>query len=103
MAKNRGKEAFFQDDSFDIKEQEVQEVYTIGTRSTRRKIQEVQEVYSGIEFGATQGRKGQKAPRINMAFHPEVHKWIKTRSKQLGISATELVNGILYREMSKGE
>lgn len=51
-----------------------------------------------IVFGATQGKKGHKAPRINMAFSPDNHKWIKTRSKQLGISATELVNTIIARE-----
>lgn len=105
MAKNRGKEAFFQDDSFNVEEREVQEVQEHSTRSTgstRGNVQEVQEVQE-IEFGSTQGRKGQKAPRINMAFHPEVHTWIKTRSKQLGISATEFVNRILYNEMLKGE
>lgn len=54
-----------------------------------------------VTFGATQGKKGHKAPRINMAFSPDNHKWIKTRSKQLGISATELVNTIIDRERLK--
>lgn len=54
-----------------------------------------------IIFGATQGRKGQKAPRINMAFSPANHEWIKKRSKQLGVSATVLVNTIIERERLK--
>lgn len=54
-----------------------------------------------IVFGATQGKKGHKAPRINMAFSPENHAWIKERSKQLGVSATELVNAIIENERLK--
>lgn len=50
----------------------------------------------------TQGRKGHKSPRINMAFSPDNHAWIKTRSRQLGISATEFVNSILDTERTKG-
>lgn len=56
---------------------------------------------STITFGKTQGKKGHKAPRINMAFSPENYKWIKTRSRQIGISATEFVNTILERERLK--
>lgn len=51
-----------------------------------------------IKFGATQGRKGHKAPRINLAFSPENHAWIKSYSRQLGISATELVNTIIEQK-----
>lgn len=71
------------------KEQDVQENNTTSTTST-------------ITFGETQGRKGHKAPRINMAFSPENHEWIKTRSRQLGMSATEFVNTILTNERLKG-
>lgn len=97
MANKRGKEAFFEDETFNIEEQQVQAVQEQSTISTTNKYK------PNIEFGATQGKKGHKAPRINMAFHPEVHSWIKTRSRQLGISATEFVNRILYEEMKKGE
>ena len=77
-------------DSFKENAQDAQEVCTTSTISTRGETQEVQEV----EFGATQGKKGQKAPRINMAFSPDVHRWIKTYSRQQGQTATELVNNI---------
>lgn len=103
MADNKkGKAAFFDDDTFDIDQmtvvpagkmeqfaQDVQEDNTTSTTST-------------ITFGETQGRKGHKAPRINMAFSPENHEWIKTRSRQLGMSATEFVNTILTNERLKG-
>lgn len=82
---------------------EVQQVQEVPAQ----KVHEVQEVHEEkpytpvVEFGATQGKKGHKAPRINMAFNPDNHAWIKTRSKQLGISATEFVNQILDRERLK--
>ncbi len=47
-------------------------------------------------FGSTQGRKGQKAKRINMAFSDENYEFIKTKSNELGCTATELVNQIIY-------
>ena len=92
MARNnpQHKNAFSLDpESFKDQAQEVQEAQEEGTTST-------------ISFGATQGRKGHKAPRINMAFSPDNHAWIKTRSRQLGISATEFVNTILDNERRKG-
>ena len=101
MADNkRGKAAFFSDDDFKIEKQEVQEVQA----KTAQQVQDAQEegTTSTISFGATQGRKGHKAPRINMAFSPDNHAWIKTRSRQLGISATEFVNTILDNERMKG-
>lgn len=45
-----------------------------------------------IVFGSTQGKKGHKVSRINMAFTPENHEWLKKHSRELGISATELAN-----------
>lgn len=48
----------------------------------------------------TQGRKGCKATRINMAFTPDNHEYIKTMSKISGMSMTEYINMIIaeYRE-----
>ena len=47
------------------------------------------------EARGTQGRKGCKLPRINMAFSPENHAHIKRTARQLGISATEYVNSLV--------
>lgn len=103
MARNnpQHKNAFSLDpESFKDQAQEVQEVQA----KTTQQVQDAQEdgTTSTISFGATQGRKGHKAPRINMAFSPDNHAWIKTRSRQLGISATEFVNTILDNERMKG-
>lgn len=90
-------------DSFKEQATDAQVVQEVQVHPAQQ-VQDAQEnnTTSTISFGATQGRKGHKAPRINMAFSPENHAWIKTRSRQLGISATEFVNTILDNERTKG-
>lgn len=86
----------FENNAVDVHDaHQVQEVNTTSTTNTK--------VEPEIVFGSTQGKKGHKAPRINMAFSPDVHAWIKTTSRQQGISATEFVNKILKNEMKKSE
>lgn len=48
----------------------------------------------------TQGRKGCKAIRINMAFTPENHEFIKVMSKASGNTMTEFTNLVIsaYRK-----
>ena len=48
----------------------------------------------------TQGRKGCKATRINMAFTPENHDYIKIMARISGKSMTEYANAVIakYRE-----
>ena len=43
----------------------------------------------------TQGRKGVKAIRINMAFTPSNHEFIKVMSKATGRTMTELTNQVI--------
>lgn len=43
----------------------------------------------------TQGRKGAKAIRINMAFTPENHKFIKVYARSTGQTMTEACNQML--------
>lgn len=59
----------------------------------------------------TQGRKGCKAARINMAFTPENHEFIKLLAKASGRTMTELTNDIIaayraehpeFEEQAKG-
>lgn len=48
----------------------------------------------------TQGRKGCKATRINMAFTPDNHEFIKVMAKASGHSMTEFTNMVIaaYRK-----
>lgn len=45
----------------------------------------------------TQGRKGCKATRINMAFTPENHEFIKIMSSITGQTMTEFANLVIER------
>ena len=86
MTNKRGKSPFFSDDDFKIDPLEM---------NIKPETPEKPDYSPKIVFGATQGRKGHKAPRMNMAFSPVNHVWLKTKSRQLGISATDLVNQLI--------
>lgn len=87
-----GKKSAFNADEFVIERKNTQEVQEV------QQVQEVYEVKPDVKFGETQGKKGHKSPRINMAFSPENHAWIKEQSRMNGMSITEFVNQILDRE-----
>lgn len=73
----------------------TQEVQEVNTRSTRR-----EEPKEENTIGSTQGRKGHKLKRINMAYSDSNYEYIKMESRRRGISATEFVNEIIeaYRK-----
>lgn len=52
------------------------------------------------ELYSTQGRKGHKLKRINMAFSDPVYAYIKYESRRRGLSATHLVNSIISEYMN---
>lgn len=74
---------------------EVQEEPVVPPVHTAQDVQQVQEVSSGRELGSTQGKKGQKLRRINMAFSDQNHAYITQESRRRGISATAFVNQII--------
>ncbi len=51
--------------------------------------------------GTTQGRKGCKAIRINMAFSPDVHEYIKKMARARGLTFTEFTNDVFRRSMER--
>ena len=54
-----------------------------------------QEVAARREALQTQGRKGCRATRINMAFTPENHEFIKVMAKASGKTMTEFTNLVI--------
>ena len=50
---------------------------------------------------STQGKKGQKLPRINMAFSPENMAHIQLMGRIVGCSATEYVNRLIAADREK--
>jgi len=64
--------------------QDVQEVQQVSIVQTVQK-----------NIGTTQGKKGQKLKRINMAFSDVNHEYITKESRRQGISSTAFVNLII--------
>lgn len=51
------------------------------------------------QAGTTQGRKGCAAIRINMAFPPDLHDYIRIMARFCGQSITEFTNNVFRRHM----
>lgn len=69
-----------------------------------QEAQEVQEVHGKVKpvshtecrkLGSTQGKKGQKLKRINMAFDDINYDYVTRESRRQGMSATAFVNMII--------
>ena len=76
---------------------------TIATGATQEvfKVQEVQTVQSTQERQEalkTQGKKGAKAQRINMAFTPSNMDYMRVLSKIKGQTLTQFVNELIAKE-----
>jgi len=63
-------------------------------RRSRSEKPTAEEIQAAREQGKTQGRKGVKAIRINMAFTPEVHEYINIMSRARGQSITSFTNEV---------
>ena len=78
-------------------------VYGAIEQATSRKGQQgtasPQEQAERAEELRTQGRKGCKAVRINMAFSPSNHEFIKVMAKASGRTMTEMTNAIISAYM----
>lgn len=74
-------------------------VYSSLDQATTKRGQQntatAQEQYERKNALKTQGRKGCKAIRINMAFSPENHEFIRVMSKATGHTMTEFTNIII--------
>ena len=54
-------------------------------------------------LGSTQGKKGQHAKRINMAFSDGNHSYITRESRRRGLSKTQFVNMIIEKYAASSE
>ena len=68
-------------------------------RRSRSKAPTAEEIQLAREQKRTQGRKGVKATRINMAFTPEIHEYIKVMSQARGMSVTAFTEDVFRKSM----
>ena len=78
--------------------QQAQEVQQ--TRKARKTYTD-EEQAQFMQEGKTKGRKGCKAIRINMAFTPDVHEYIKTMARVRGESITDFTNRVFEQHMKE--
>lgn len=100
------KAALFDTEEFNIKGElkaqevhEAQEIHEINKVHEVHEVQEVQEIQK--EIGTTQGKKGFKLKRINMAFSDINHAYVTQESRRRGISSTAFVNLIIDEYRNK--
>ena len=57
------------------------------------------EIQLAREQGKTRGRKGVKMLRINMAFTPEIHDYIRTMAQVRGQTVTQFTEAVFRKSM----
>lgn len=107
MAKMRTSKFGVDEELFLGNKEETQDVQETQKVQEVQKAQEVQEEQQRVqeykkEVGSTQGKKGQKLKRINMAFSDVNHTYITFESRRRGLSATAFVN-LIIAEYRAGE
>lgn len=90
MADKKGKGAlFFGDDDFSVEpevENSVAEEVAVGAAEDLSK-------YAAAV--GTQGRKGQKAPRMNLAIPEDVYEYIRRESRKAGMTYSEFICAVM--------
>ena len=66
-----------------------------------RRIPTEAEAQEALENLRTQGQKGLKSPRINLAFRPSVYDYVHVMSAIRGQPMTEYINEVLAAEMER--
>lgn len=87
----------------------AQPVYSIiiGSAHDAQYTQEVQEVrkaptpQAAPDVLGTQGRKGAKLPRINMAFSTQSLDYLRVMAALKGVSITRYVNDLVEQDMAR--
>lgn len=69
-------------------------------RKPRKEYTE-QEKQQFMDEGKTRGRKDVKMPRINMAFKPEIHEFIRVMAQARGETVTQFTNHVFARYMEE--
>lgn len=83
----------------DLTDVQTERVYNSAVRATGQTGQQdtasPEEAETRRRKLKTQGRKGCKAIRINMAFSPQNHRFIKVYASSMGMTMTEACNELL--------
>lgn len=81
----------------------AQEAQAVQEVKQPRKVYNAQEAQEMREAGTTQGRKGCKMTRINMAFSESVYDYIHTMARIRGESITQFTNHVFQQSMTNNQ
>lgn len=87
MADKKGKERFFSDDDFSVEEVAVTE-----DKGGNAVAVDLSEFSAPV---GTQGRKGQKSPRMNLAIPEDVYEYIRRESRKEGMTYSEFICAVM--------
>lgn len=73
----------------------------ISDQIPKLKREEAEEIEARLAEGRTQGKKGLYAKRINMAFRPDVYKYVHVMAHSYGKSMTDFINEVLLAQMEE--
>lgn len=95
MAEKKGKGAFFGDDDFSIEPEvdtSVAEEVAVGAADAVGAAEDLSKYAVAV---GTQGRKGQKAPRMNLAIPEDVYEYIRRESRKEGMTYSEFICAVM--------
>ena len=98
----RGKEAFFTDDAFKVEaEVEVQEQeQEVVVEQPVSVADPVDDLSAYAAPTGTQGKKGQKVPRMNLAIPEDVYEYIRRESRRNGMTYSEFICAVMRQRAS---
>lgn len=98
MARNKTSRFGASDGLFETEKKEIQDVHEVQEANDCIDVQEVQYIHE--EMPATQGKKGVKAKRLNLAYSDDNYEYISKESRKRGLTMTQFLNDIIatYRE-----
>ena len=95
-----------QEDAYDQVQEDTQEIVQQAEQNITQEVTQQQPQYTPQQETLerrrpirTQGRKGKKKPRINMAFEPDIYEYVRAEAEREDKSITQCVNDILYQHM----
>lgn len=80
---------------------ETMKAATAQGRKPRKGNYTEEEKAEAVKTHGTQGKKGMKMPRINMAFDGEVYDFVKTMAKMTGTTMTDFMNKCMKEYMKE--
>lgn len=96
MAEKKGKGAFFTEDAFDNKIDEPMV-------EKEAEVSAEEDLCAFASPVGTQGRKGQKAPRMNLAIPEDVYEYIRRESRKNGMTYSEFICAVMRQRQNNNK